>query len=71
MVVDLSGHVVVYMGDDTADEHLYHFVSTNKVGDDDALNRELLADGTLYVARFDADGLTWLPLTHEASWPKN
>lgn len=65
VVVDPSGHVVVYMGDDTADEHLYRFVSTNKVGDDDALNRELLADGTLYVAHFDAGGLTWLPLTHE------
>ena len=65
VAVDDSGHVVAYMGDDTADEHLYRFVSKGKMGEDSAQNRDLLVDGTLYVARFDADGLTWLPLVHE------
>ena len=65
VAVDPSGHVVAYMGDDTADEHLYRFVSTGKMTDDEAKNRDLLVDGTLYVARFDPEGLTWIPLVHE------
>ena len=71
LTLDHSGHVVVYLGDDERGEHLYRFVSKNRYNpDDQAANRELLAEGTLYVARFNAaeDELKgqgeWLELTH-------
>ncbi|GLT16868.1 transcriptional initiation protein Tat [Vibrio zhanjiangensis] len=56
VVVNDDGHVVVYMGDDERGEHLYKFVSKNKyqVGNDQQ-NRNLLEEGTLYVAKFDFD----------------
>ena len=61
-----SGHAVVYMGDDQRFEYIYKFVSKNKYN---AKNRKanmgLLSEGTLYVARFNADGAgEWLPLVH-------
>ncbi len=59
-----SGQVVVYMGEDARFEYIYKFVSRDarKPGGF-AANRELLDHGTLYVARFDADGSgQWLPL---------
>jgi len=61
-----SGHAVVYMGDDQRFEYIYKFVSRNKYN---AKNRKanmgLLSEGTLYVARFNADGAgEWLPLVH-------
>jgi len=71
VVVNADGHVVVYMGDDEKGEHIYKFVSAKKF---DAKNpkaiRDLLDEGTLYVARFAAvDGKAegegeWLELTH-------
>ncbi len=71
LTIDNSGHVVVYLGDDERGEHLYKFVSNGKYNpDDQAANRDLLAEGTLYVARFSAtDGALkgqgeWLELTH-------
>ncbi|RSD30636.1 PhoX family protein [Vibrio pectenicida] len=56
VVVNDDGHVVVYMGDDERGEHLYKFVSKNKyqLGHDKE-NRNLLEEGTLYVAKFDMD----------------
>ncbi|WP_417614930.1 PhoX family protein [Oceanisphaera sp.] len=70
LVVDKSGHVVVYLGDDERGEHIYRFVSHNKYDPDNAAaNRNLLDEGTLYVARFNSanDGELsgtgeWLPL---------
>lgn len=55
--------VAVYSGDDERFECLYKFVSTGRISSSPGRNRGLLDDGTLYAARFDADGTgTWLPL---------
>ena len=71
VVVNADGHVVVYMGDDEKGEHIYKFVSAKKFdAKNPKANRDLLDEGTLYVARFAAvDGKAegegeWLELTH-------
>jgi len=60
-----DGHAVVYMGDDERFEYIYKFVSARPWR---RMRREgvsPLDEGTLYVARFDADGSgVWLPLIH-------
>ncbi|MFN0186183.1 MAG: PhoX family protein, partial [Aquabacterium sp.] len=61
-----AGKAVVYMGEDARFEYIYKFVSrdTLKPGGA-AANASLLDHGTLYVARFDANGTgSWLALTH-------
>lgn len=66
--------VVAYMGCDARGEYIYKFVSSEKWDPADALPRNRLAagdkyldSGTLYVARFNPDGMgEWLELS-----PKN
>ena len=63
VVIDKSGHVVVYMGDDERGEFLYKFVSAG-IYSPDADNRDLLEDGSLHVARFrDGGEGDWIELT--------
>ncbi|WP_409440094.1 PhoX family protein [Psychromonas sp. GE-S-Ul-11] len=71
VVVNDDGHVVIYLGDDERGEHLYKFISKNKYQEgNNSANRQLLEEGTLYVAKFemDADKLEgegeWLELTY-------
>ena len=64
-VVDKDEHLAFYMGDDERNEYIYKFVCKRKFDKQRrGLNRDLLDEGTLYAARFDADlSGVWLPLT--------
>ena len=61
-----DGRAVVYMGEDARFEYIYKFVSRDRVKPGGArANATLLDHGTLYVAKFDADGKgRWIALTH-------
>jgi secreted PhoX family phosphatase len=65
-----DGRVVYYMGDDdyrSKFEHLYKFVSAKPhvKGGGYAANSAILDEGTLYAAKFSADGKgEWIELTH-------
>ncbi|MBS42142.1 MAG: phosphatase [Nocardioides sp.] len=79
VVVNSTGRVVAYMGDDERFDYLYKFVSREKYQPGSSVkarrhNKKLLSNGDLYVARFDGDGLDdgvsdgggrWIPLTRD------
>ncbi len=63
-VLSKSKNAVVYMGDDQNNEFVYKFVSNGKFDTKNRIkNRDLLSNGKLYAARFEADGSgAWLEL---------
>ena len=66
VAVTRSGRAVVYSGEDARFEYIYKFISRDRIAPGGAkANQDLLDHGTLYVARFDAQGEGhWLPLVH-------
>ena len=67
LVVAPDGRIVVYMGDDEMNEFVYKFVSSKAwkplENSTKQSGTDLLDDGVLYVAKFDADGTgRWLAL---------
>ena len=57
---------MVYMGDDERFEYVYRFVTAARFDPaNPRASRDILDDGTVSVARYNADGtLDWLPLIH-------
>lgn len=65
-IVNKDGRYVVYSGDDERFDYVYRFVTTARVDvANPQANRDILDDGVLSVARYNADGsVDWLPLIH-------
>jgi secreted PhoX family phosphatase len=64
--INTDGRYVLYMGDDERFEYVYRFVTVARVDRKNLrANRDILDDGIVSVARYNADGtLDWLPLVH-------
>ncbi len=64
-----DGRVVVYMGDDQRNEHVYKFVSRGRFDPSNrAANMDLLDDGQLYCAQCNEDGSgRWIAITLAAA----
>jgi secreted PhoX family phosphatase len=64
-VIESHGRVIVYSGDDENGDYFYKFVGSQPWRKLRAKGQSPLDHGTLYVAKFGADGSgEWLPLVH-------
>lgn len=65
--VAADGRLVIYMGDDQGFEYIYKFVSSKPWNPKNRkANRDVLDEGTLYVATFNNNGSgEWRELTHD------
>ncbi|BAT60514.1 hypothetical protein GJW-30_1_03059 [Variibacter gotjawalensis] len=63
-IINRDSRYVVYLGDDERFEYVYRFVTRDRIDHENpAANADILDNGILSVARYDADGtITWLPL---------
>jgi secreted PhoX family phosphatase len=65
-VINADGRYVIYSGDDERFDYVYRFITNARVDRaNPQANRDILDDGVLSVARYNADGtLDWLPMVH-------